>query len=342
MTKPKYLRAKKAKGKTYWYFDAGKRPDGGRELISLPHIKDPSFGGALARAQATRTSRKNRQGVLTLDGLIGLYERSPEFRNLSPATRRNYEIYLARANKLMRAGSGESPAAKCIERQDILALRAKLADTPGAANQAVRAVSALFAWAVDNEKVRENPAKGVKLFKARPHEPWPNALVEEALGDPQVAMPVALLYFTGQRIADAIRMSWSHIEGDHMKVYVQKKDKHIKVAILPELRAMLEQLDKTAITILTNANGQPWSQGGLRGKLQEWAKARGHHVVPHGLRKNAVISLLEAGCTTAEVSGITDQSNQMVEHYAAKVNKLTLGRAAVVKLDAHRKARNKA
>jgi integrase len=154
-------------------------------------------------------------------------------------------------------------------------------------------------------------------------------------------MPVALLYFSGQRIDDAIRMSWRDIQGDHMRVFVQKKDYHIKVAILPELAAMLEKQDKSAVTILTNSNGQPWTQGGLRTKLQAWAKDRGHKVVPHGLRKNAVISLLEAGCTTAEVSGITDQSNQMVEHYALKVNKLTLGRAAVVKLDAHRKARNK-
>jgi hypothetical protein len=41
MTKPKYLRHKKAKGRDYWYFDAGKRPDGKRDLIALPHIKDP-------------------------------------------------------------------------------------------------------------------------------------------------------------------------------------------------------------------------------------------------------------------------------------------------------------
>jgi site-specific recombinase XerC len=126
-----------------------------------------------------------------------------------------------------------------------------------------------------------------------------------------------------------------------MRVYVQKKRNHIAVAILPELAERLAASDKSAVTILINANGQPWGQGGLRQKLQQWAKARGHHVVPHGLRKNAVISLLEAGCTVYEVSGITDQSPQMVEHYAVKVNKLTLGRAAVIKLDAHRRAQNK-
>jgi integrase len=342
MTKPKYLRHKRAKGKDYWYFDAGKGPDGRRELIPLPHIKDPSFGGALARAQATRTNRKNRQGVLTLDGLIRLYEKSPEFRSRAEATKVSYTRYLARANTLMRDRHGNSVPAKSIARADVLALRDALADTPGAASQAVRAIGALFAWAVDNEKLKDNPARGVKKFKATPHQEWPIALVEEALADPQIGMPVALLYFTGQRIDDVVKMTWADIRGDHMLVHVKKKDKQIRVAILPELAERLDKLDRPTLTILSNANGQPWTQSGLRQKLQEWAKARGHKVVPHGLRKNAVNALFEAGCTAAEVAGITDQSIGMLEHYAQGVNKLTLGRAAVVKLDAARKARNNA
>jgi hypothetical protein len=51
------------------------------------------------------------------------------------------------------------------------------------------------------------------------------------------------------------------------------------------------------------------------------AARRGYKVVPHGLRKNAVNTLLEVGCTVAEVSSITGQSLQMVEHYAKQINK---------------------
>lgn len=59
--------------------------------------------------------------------------------------------------------------------------------------------------------------------------------------------------------------------------------------------------------------------------------------VPHGLRKNAVIALLEAGCTVAEVAAITGQSYAVVEHYAARVNTERLGSAAILKLDARRR-----
>lgn len=339
MTKLKYLRVKKAKGRTYFYFDAGKREDGQRDLRPLPDIKAFNFGDCYARARSERTRKKNKQGVLTLDGLIRQYEKSPEFRGLRGSSQYNYSLYLVRANRLIRSKSGESPPAKGIERTDVLALRDALSDTPGAANQAVGALGALFAWAVENGKLEKNPAANIRKFKAKPHEPWPETLLEEALADPQVGMPVALLYFTGQRIDDVIRMSWGDIKGDHMLVHVKKKDKQIRVAILPELASRLNAQEKSAVTILTNSNGKPWAKGGLRVKLQTWAKDRGHKVVPHGLRKNAVNSLLEAGCTAAEVSGITDQSLAMVEHYAKGRNSLALGRAAVIKMSEHRRKR---
>lgn len=335
-----YLRKKVAKGRDYYYFDAGKGDDGQRILTPLPHIRDPQFGGSYARARAARTNRQHKQGILTLDGLIRSYERSPEFRNLSHASRISYTRYLARANAMIRTKAGESVPVRLIERPDLLRVRERLSDTPGAANQTMRALGALYAWAIDNEKVKDNPAREIKKFAARPHDPWPEDLLEEALADPQVGMPVALLYFTGQRIDDVVAMSWADIRGDHMLVHIKKKDKRVRVAILPELAERLEAVEKSATTILTNANGQPWTQSGLRQKLQDWAALRGRKVVPHGLRKNAVNALFEAGCTAAEVSGITDQSIGMLEHYARGVNKLTLGRAAVVKLDAARKARN--
>lgn len=337
-----YLRRKRAKGRDYYYFDLGKRPDGTRELVPLPHTSDPRFGDCYARAKATRTNRLKRPLQLTLHDLIRLFERSPEFYQLKPNSQRSYSRYLSKADRMMRDKRGDSIPVKAIERRDVIALRDALADTPGAASQTVRSLAALFSWAIENGRSTENPAREIRKFRAKPHEPWPEALVDEALGDPQVGLAVALLLFTGQRINEVVNMSWADIRGDYMRVFVQKTQQRMDVAILPELGDMLRRTPKAAPTILVNANGRPWTQSGLRQKLQDWAKARGHKVVPHGLRKNAVNALLEAGCTAAEVSGITGHSIQMVEHYSKAVNRKSLGRAAVVKLDAHRRSRNNA
>jgi len=52
---------------------------------------------------------------------------------------------------------------------------------------------------------------------------------------------------------------------------------------------------------------------------------------PHGLRKNAVCALLEAGCSEAETAAITGQSIPMVMHYAKKVNQKRLATSAMAK-----------
>jgi len=53
-------------------------------------------------------------------------------------------------------------------------------------------------------------------------------------------------------------------------------------------------------------------------------------IVIHGLHKSAVVTLLEAGCTTTMVSAVTGQSLQMVEHYARGVNQTKLADAAIL------------
>ena len=78
----------------------------------------------------------------------------------------------------------------------------------------------------------------------------------------------------------------------------------------------------------------------IRRELKAHGAAMGVEVVPHGLRKNAVISLLEAGCTTFEVAAITGQTQRIVEYYAAQIDQRRMGRAAILKLETKRKRRD--
>lgn len=51
--------------------------------------------------------------------------------------------------------------------------------------------------------------------------------------------------------------------------------------------------------------------------------------------QSAVVTLLEAGCTDAEVAAITGQSRAMVEHYARLVNQEKLARSAILRWERH-------
>jgi hypothetical protein len=66
---------------------------------------------------------------------------------------------------------------------------------------------------------------------------------------------------------------------------------------------------------------------------------RRRRLVFHGLRKSAVVFLLEAGCSDAETVSITGQSRDMVEHYAKQVNQRRLAAAAILKWEAADAAR---
>jgi hypothetical protein len=54
-------------------------------------------------------------------------------------------------------------------------------------------------------------------------------------------------------------------------------------------------------------------------------------MVFHGLRKSAVVLLLEAGATDAEAAAITGQSREMVAHYSRQVCQRKLAAAAILK-----------
>jgi len=333
----KFLRTKRAKGRIYYYFDTGQLSHCGKPLLTrLPDKRDLAFGGAYARALAARTNRANRRAYLSFDELKRRYERSPEYARLAENSKRSYDRYLEVASRLLRAQNGGSPPAAQIETRDIHQLREKLADRPGAANATIRAVGALFAWGSDPAQalVPGNPASRVKKFDGGEHEPWPEALIEEALDDPAARLPVALLYFLGQRIGDTVKMGRQSLQADCVAVIQQKTGTPLLIKIHRRLAAIIAaDAPKDALAFLVDERGKALSAGAVRQRIQAWAKTRGHHVVPHGLRKNSVNALLEAGCSTAEVSAITGQDLKTIEHYAKKRNQERLGRSAILKFE---------
>lgn len=339
MAKLKWIHHKTAKGKAYVYFDTGALNDnGGKILKRLPSERSPEFPRAYSLAYEQRTKRAKEPAVSrTFDGLMRLFEKSPEFRDKAKNTQRSYLLYLNRVSALLRDREGNSVPAEDLTPQDVTTIRDHLADGHGA-NQAVRSIGALYAWGMKPGRghVTHNPARGIPFLDEGEHEPWPEWLIEEALADPIVRKEVALLYFTGQRIGDVVRMQWSDIKNGMIEVRQQKTGTPLLIAMLPELLGIVQAIDLRGFTVLTHSGGGAWSTSGLRQHIQRWAKERGQKVVPHGLRKNAVNALLEAGCSAAEVNAITGQDLKTIEHYAKKRDRSKLSTAAVLKLETAR------
>lgn len=336
----KGLHRKVAKGKEYFYFNTGQKKDGKPILTPLPHVSHPDFARKLMAAQSARTKRTVVQDVRTFEWLVNAYQNSAEWRKLAHKSKLNYARHLGYATDLFRNGAGQSWPLGVVKAEHLVTLRDRYSDRPGTANACVRAVGSLYAWAkkAGRRYVTENIAHEVEEEELGEHQKWPEHLIDEALADPAMRLPVALLYFTGQRIGDVVKMGKANLSNGVLSLTQQKTKTKLRIALHRQLASIIEQdAPPDALLFLVNDKGRPLTESGLRQRIQKWAKERGHHVVPHGLRKNAAIALAEAGCSTAEIESITGQSLKMIEHYIKDRDKEHLSRAAVFKLEQRNK-----
>jgi integrase len=340
-----HVHPKKAKGKTYYYFDTGARkPDGRRILSRLPDIRDPKFPTAYQNAKAQRTKARGAEGVKSFDWLCRLYERSPEFRKLAESSKQLYLLHLGYANTNFRSADGRSWPLSIITAEQVISLRDKFANMPGKANAILKALGALYKWAgkPGRRYVKESIVAGVDALDMGEHEPWPEWLIERALDDKEVRLPVGLLYFIGQRIGDTVRLGPQNLVRGAIHVVQQKTGTALTIPVNSRLARIIEEdAPKGAMLFMLNERGKPMKEQALRLRLQKWARAQGAEIVPHGLRKSAVNALLVAGCSTAEVSAITGQSLQMIEHYAKQRDRADLAESAVIKMEARNKRETK-
>lgn len=108
------------------------------------------------------------------------------------------------------------------------------------------------------------------------------------------------------------------------------------IPVHARLVPILAAVPRTAVTILSSTDGTPWRAFQTAWQRHKPTLATEQGFVFHGLRKSAVVTLLEAGCTDAEVAAVTGQSRQMIEHYARQVNQAKLAASAVLKWEQSR------
>jgi integrase len=316
----------KVRGREYVYFvTARKNAKGNPVLFKLPPKSSPQFGGIYAGCLAARARAESMEAELTVTDFVRQYERSPKFKALADGSQYLYGIYL----RMFAASLPTAPAGE-VERSDILAITDKL--KPGAANSFVRTIAALYVWGRKRELVRNAPCEGVDMNEVGEHEPWPEALLMDALSadDAFVRLATHLLFYTAQRISDVSAMRWGDIRGGAIFVTQKKTGTALEIRLHSALVNELARHPKALGTILSGTDGKKLSERAIREKLQAFAKGKGFKIVPHGLRKNAVNALLEVGCSVAQTAAISGQTLQLVEHYARRRDQARLGNAAIL------------
>jgi site-specific recombinase XerD len=217
--------------------------------------------------------------------------------------------------------------------------------TPAAANTMLKALRALFVWAVDAKLADTDPTREVKRVKyvTKGHHSWSLDEVEKyearhPLGTKARLAMAILLYTTGRR-EDAPRLGRQHTRNDRVK-FTQAKNEHrspveIDIPLHPDLAAAIAAGPNYGTpTFLVTEYGRPFSTGGFGNKFREWCDQAGlTHCSAHGLRKAMAARLAERGATDHEIMAWTGhQTLAQVQHYTKAARRKLMADSALQKL----------
>jgi integrase len=268
----------------------------------------------------------------SLDALCVSYFRSPEFRGLKASTQKVRRYIIER----FRAEHGRKPIAR-LGRAHIRDIIGAKADTPEAANNLLKVLRLLLAYALDQGMIESNPAVGVRGYRSRGEgfHTWTEAEVAQF----EAAYPVgtkerlalALPLYTAQRVSDVVRMGWQHVKGDRMAVRQQKTDTPLLIKLHPELVRVLATVPKGNLTFLTTERGAPFTPAGLSNWFGKRCREAGlSQCTAHGLRKLAATPLANAGASTDHIKARTGhQTSKEVERYTRAADQARLDEQAL-------------
>ena len=335
---------------------AGRRHD-------LPDPKDKGFWAAVDKAEDVGRKLAAAQGKTFL-ALVTDYKNSNAYKEeISPKTRDDYDRYL---NMILEAWA-DDPVTKLDAVSAQQAIDA-LQKTPSAANNFRAVLSRVIAWGIPRGYSPSNAVEKTEKFETDgTYEPWADWQFELFFEFARPGLHLAAFsgLFTGQRSADVIKMVRPAARATEMPIFAQKTGKYVPIQIHSEYRAIIDSAKPSKVMPIREEDmplhlredGEPWTLAGFRTAWQRdftftvddagdgtsevfaqrkaaaMKKLRDARTVVHGLRKNAVVMLLECGCTERMVEEIVGMSAQMVAHYSKRVNSRRMAVKAMKKLE---------
>ena len=171
---------------------------------------------------------------------------------LSEATKKGYRQTLAK----IEAAWGKEPAA-AITRQDLRKLVTGFSDRLRQAKEYVKLWSIILGHAVELGLRADNPALGMRVKRNPARQArWTPAQVEAvcaaaaAAGRPSIALAVRLAYETTQRQTDVLKMAWTALDGDVIRIRQSKTGRLVAVPISPALVAQIAAAPRTGVTMV--------------------------------------------------------------------------------------------
>lgn len=320
-----------AKGK-YWRFRRNGRDTA---IKGAPGTKEFFDHYNALMAQETTLSSDRGPARNSFAFLIAKYRKSAEFLALKDVTQLDY----SRTLDLLVTELGDQPYAY-ITRKMVKAVRDDYAAQARKAHKIKQMVSRLYSWAQEEDMVPEgyNPAATIKKLArkggTREITVWSDEEIDLFLKTcpDRIVTPVMLALYTGQRAADVMAMTWSHWQGNIIRVRQSKTRAMLDLPCHPQLQARLtmEKARRDGMLICVRTPADPktdrpaehWNDNTFGAALYR-AVMSTPDMPPnrslHGLRYAAASRMEEAGSTVAEIEAVLGHRTfQMALKYATQ------------------------
>lgn len=281
----------------------------------------------------------------TLGWLVIAYCGSSEFKALDIVSQRTRRGILEKCLLEPRQPGSSDLMSLCpleiLAAPHILMLRDRRAEKPGAANNRLKYLSAMFGWAVGRGIMRSNPARDVKpiRYDRTGFHTWTVAEVAQfeerhPVGS-KARVALGLLLFTGPRRGDVVKFGRQHVRDGWIR-FVPNKTRYkrsdaIEIPIVPELARIIAAGPTGALTFLETEYGKAFTANGFGGWFRKRCDEAGLlHCAAHGLRKAGAVIAAERGATDRQLMALYgwSTSSQATVYTAAANRKILAGEAA--------------
>jgi integrase len=240
---------------------------------------------------------------------------------------------------------------------EIEVLRDRKLDVPEGANNRVKAIRAVFKWAVRKKGTdgkplaSHNPARDVPYLRSNNPSGYHTWTLEEvrqfeerhAIGT-KARLAFALLLYTGQRRSDVIRFGKQHVKRGSL-TFTQYKGRNSKphklvLPILPALQTTIDASRCGDMTYLVNDLRRPFTDAGFGNWFRDRCVEAGVPGRAHGLRKAGATIAANNGATAHQLMAIFGWDTlKMAEQYTRAADQQRLAKAAMHMLDAREQTR---
>jgi integrase/recombinase XerD len=185
----------------------------GHAKIRLPGLPGSEkfmavYSAALASSEQQQPPRRQRAGKGSFGFVCRCYYASTTFKALDAST----QAWRRRALDAICVKHGDKPVAQ-MSAKHVRMLRDEKADFPGAARNRLKALRALFRWAVEKDEAPHDPTIGVKAitYVTKGHHSWTLEEVEayeqrHPLGT-KARLAMAILLYTSWRNTERQRFA---------------------------------------------------------------------------------------------------------------------------------------